>query len=54
MTGIFKFKDLRKNNCIERQIKLYVSETVSNLGGKLGISYQKIFKKMILVMISKK
>ena len=41
MTEIFKFKDhsynLRKNNCIERQIVKsckYVSETVSNLWGK--------------------
>ena len=42
MTEIFKFKDhspdLRKNNCIERQIiksYKYGSETVSSLGAKL-------------------
>ena len=60
MTEIFKFKDhsydLRKNNCIERRIIKsckYGSETVSNLGAKFRISYQKILKKLNLFKIFK-
>ena len=55
ITEILKFKDhsydLRKNNCIERQIIKsckYGSETVSKLGTNYGISHQKLLKKLNL------